>query len=389
MTKLLDVSKNKYIQCDEFGHFRIYEDNTIDNTRFNFLRKENYYHIRVQRKYREFENLLFYVSICKENRDNNDLYYICADISYDFFESPPDSKFRIVIKDENNRTVNIYDNSNDRYVYYDSNYQTYMVGKSNSPSIFKVEDENEFNSLYKNCEENSIYNKTTGNCEKCTDGKIPNLTKSECITPKYSCDTDCNPSLQGDIFTFDECISVCPKPTCTGNNIYTRNRTACVGCDYKVPNADHTQCVDAKFSCSTRCNQQLTGEYNTRSECVKACGICEGNTIKSGNECVDCGIDKYANEDNTRCMDYKYDCNNDCEGSVYGKYDNKNDCLKGCKGVNKFGVINFLNGKCEEKSDGFFTSDYMCETTIKLVIWVPISIILIYLIFILLKKILL
>jgi len=386
MTKLLDVNNNKYIQCDEFGHFRIYEDNTIDNTRFNFLRENDYYFIRVQRKYREYENMLFFVSVCLENRNNEDLYYLCANVSFDFFESPPNSKFRIVIKSEINRTINIYDNKNQDYVYYDPTYETYMVGQKGEASTFKVEDENEFYSLYKNCGENNIYNKTTGNCEKCVNGQIPNLNKSECVTPKYSCETDCNPSLQGDISTFDECISRCPKATCTGNNIYTRNKTGCVGCDNMVPNSDHTECVAPRFSCSTKCMQQQEGEYDNRPECIRECKICEGNTIKVGNDCIDCGTSKYANQDNTECMDFKYNCETGCEGSVYGKYDTKDECMKGCK-IN-FGVSNFIKGKCEQKKDGFFTDENKCETTAKLTVWVPIALIILTILGILLKKLL-
>lgn len=383
MTKLLDVNNNKYVQCDEFGHFRLYDTN-IDNTYFNFLRKDDYYNIRVQRNYGDFINTLFYTSICEEKTENQNLYYICAKVSSDLFDLPPDSNFRIIIVDQGNRTINIYEKSNDNYVYYDSNLKTYMVGTSKEPAKFKVEDENQFNSLFKNCEENSIYNKTSGNCEKCGNGQIPNLNKSECITAKYSCDNDCNPSFKGDINTIDECISKCQKANCTGNSIYTRNRTGCVGCDGKIANEDHTECVEPRYNCSNRCNAGLIGEYTDRTTCVQECRICEGNTIKLGNECVDCGKNRYANEDNTSCLDFKYDCNNNCKGSVYGKYNTRDDCVKDCK-LN-FNISNFLRGECKQTPNGLFPSEHMCETTIK-ILWVPIGLILVSIVFIILKKI--
>jgi hypothetical protein len=332
MSRLIDNNNGEYLTKPGNGSFEPITTSDNNEFLFSFIKEGEKYRITVTNT--AMANEISYINYnCTDDRTGP---YLCGS---SFYLAPPDnSLFTIVIG--NDKLISLYDKDNVNYAYYDSQYKIYRMGKSSEPSKFKIENDNVYNNLTKNCDADSVYNNTSGECVKCDSGYITNSDKTQCVKAKYSCFKDCIPSEEGDINTKEECIQRCGGVVCSGNNIYSANRTGCIGCDSKVANADHTECIDeAKYDCTTKCMAQLDGQYTDRTKCINECPICEeqaNNTIynETKTACIKCPNDKYANADGTECLPYKYDCKAGCQPMANGEYTSQVECMLKCNPKN-------------------------------------------------------
>lgn len=220
-------------------------------------------------------------------------------------------------------------------------------------SFFSSESSESFDSsddCPENCE--SCVNKTY--CNSCIDDKFygdicqnncsNNCLEQKCLKDNGTCQ-GCENGYFGNNCSLN-CSEKCENKICEQKNGF------CLSC------ADHTFYGD---KCDQKCDE-----------------TCKDETCNIDGTCVDCDLDKHFGENKSFCIDcsekcinkkcdtktgecdkckpyhYGLDCNNTCNGCLYGCEMSNGDC------VNNICINSFYNSKCEQKCDDL-CQDKSCD----------------------------
>ncbi len=201
------------------------------------------------------------------------------------------------------------------------------------------------------------------NCESCVNKTYCN----SCIDDKFYgdiCQNNCsNNCLE------QKCLK--DNGTCQGcENGYFGN-----DCSLNCPkNCENKICEQSSGFCLSCTNRTFYGD-----ECDQKCDeTCKDETCNIDGTCVDCDLDKHFGENKSFCIDcskkcinkkcdtetgecdkcipyhYGLDCNNTCNGCLYGCKMSNGDCL------NNICINSFYNSKCEQKCDDL-CQDESCD----------------------------